>query len=255
MKVSYVCSGRLGNNLFQYFTAKLLTLLLGHTYVPVPVPDAVEMDDGMYLKFCSDPRAYEHLKEYNIRLNGFFQYDTLLLKHRETLLDMAALDNDIIYQNQPDLPPLLRYKDIFSRGHKCEPNSVTLHLRLDDFIHNIYNSEVLPLSYYQSILDSADYSKVYIVCQPPRTDWERAYIKSFDKYAPLILSGELLDDIAALMHSDMLILSNSTLSWMIYYVASNIKKAYVPQTHFHSGQKLTIWRDTDVLVEVDLKRN
>jgi len=254
--VSYNCVGRLGNNLFQYFTAKLIGILFGHTYVTERPKNAFVINDSYYIQMCKtygESHPYDMLRGKDIYLDGYFQYDTLLIRYRKQILDASEKDNDVLIYKQDDLPEHLRYADIFSKNTTVTDRSVTVHLRLDDFNGH---GEVIPAHYYIDLLDSMSFDTLYIVCKPPTKEWEEKYLEHFAKYAPVYRKQTLLEDICTLSHSVRLLLSNSTLSWIIYYInRNNIRQAFVPHTHFHSHQHLLSYREYDIVYDVKLNKH
>ena len=252
--ISYMRQGRLGNNLFQYLTCKLFGVMFGHSYVVYRPENSIVLDDSFYIHLCNnyikDATQFSWLRNTNIYLEGYFQYDTLLMLYRDTLLEQVRTDNDVLIYSQSDLPSGLRYNEIIKENVSASPNTVTVHLRLDDFNYN-NNPDIVPPDFYTSILDTLTFDTLFVVCKKPTMDWEIKYLITLQKYNPVYKDQTLLEDIKTLLGSSCLLLSNSTLAWIVYYIdQNNIKQAYIPDTCFHSHQRMTTYRETDVLREV-----
>ena len=63
-------------------------------------------------------------------------------------------------------------------------------------------------------------SKLYIVCDKIKYDWEIKYIEYFKKWNPILLQEDLIHDIALIRDSNILIHSNSTLCWIISFLSN-----------------------------------
>jgi hypothetical protein len=130
---------------------------------------------------------------------------------------------------------------------------------LDDFLHiNLLGepgktSDILPPSYYTDILEKMSRdakSKLYIVSDKLREDWEKAYVKIFDPWSPIMVHDDIKSDFALMRDCPTLIHSNSTLCWIASFFCDKDKTRYIPRTYFYSNQSLEKIEETDTFLVV-----
>jgi hypothetical protein len=93
----------------------------------------------------------------------------------------------------------------------------------------LYNPEQL-----KDIIRNIKYDKLYIVCNTPKSDWEKEYISEFDDLNPTIISGLLGDDFDFLLKAKKLVTSASTLSWMAALLG-NADEVHIPYNTYYGG--------------------
>jgi hypothetical protein len=261
---------RTGNILFQYLICKQLGLQYGHTYIPYEDIPSMSEDTLIYatdtnihellnmtdhnkdrLLNMTDEIQVQNIRQKNIICNGFFQKSEYYIKDREHLLNILYNTDDYwIYKNKKEY-----IRDFLYSSHSLQLQSddIVISLRLDDFIQMpCPTSDIIPPQYYMNILETnrTSFSKVYIVCDMIRHDWEHKYLEFFQKWNPILLQKDLQHDCALIRESPYLIHSNSTLCWFMSFVANKPKIRYIPKTHFYAGQSLNEIESTDQLTNV-----
>lgn len=252
--ISFLPQGRTGNNFFQYITCKLIELLFkNHKYTYdsnlIKEKDHIILDETLYKELTesedihSDPKFFK-LKETNILCEGYFQIDTLLIKHRYELLNIFDISDDIFenYIGYTDKKSLKVNTYLRSSSDiKIKDNDIVISLRLGDYYYNNNNpgnsTSVIHPYYYLNILKNLSFDKVIIVCDKIKETWEKNYIRFFDKYKPILIQGSLENDCAILRNCKRLIHSNSTLCWFMSYMSHKVER-YIPNYSFADTQKL-----------------
>src|SRR6185437_2176763 len=249
--VTFVPQGRTGNLMFEYLACKLVQVLSNGKYKYSSPSKTVDIsrfkiiEEQNYSKLLNELETSNTLlvvDEQSLLLKGYFQLGDNLVKHRSKLLEHFA-DINIIDDSWPSSNGETYFKDFLHAKHdyNIKPKDITISLRLDDFIQlPCPTSDILPPSFYLDILEEQEFDNLYIICDIRREEWERQYLKFFDKWNPIIRdSNSLLMDCAALRDAPRLIHSNSTICWIMSYLSTiPNKKRYIPFTHFYSNQKL-----------------
>lgn len=102
--ITYTPKGRLGNNIFQYLTCKLLEILWkNHIYIDYfsispnkgPIVQFTDEDFNALIAGKLDNTRFE---EVNIMCDGFFQKSVQFVKHREMLLSLTQSDDCFIHK-------------------------------------------------------------------------------------------------------------------------------------------------------------
>jgi len=179
--------------------------------------------------------------------------------YRKVLIDVFKTSDDYWYDRTCRK---IYIKDFFTASHKQElsPNDVVMSLRLDDFFHLECigepgrTSDILPSSYYTDILEKIPRdakSKLYIVSDKLREDWERAYVKIFDPWSPIMVQGDIMSDFALMRDCPTLIHSNSTLCWIASFFCDKDKTRVIPRTYFYDNQVLEKIEETDTFLVVN----
>lgn len=243
--------GRTGNILFAYLTAKLVELKYGHKYVTSDLlqPDAFVISESNIEEVLENPPS--EIYEKDVHCKGYFQKSDFFIKYRKELLDILYNTNDVWVENGNTT----HVRDFFHSTHKYKlrENDIVMNLRLDDFIQMpCPTSDIIPPSHYMNILENYKFgfNQLYIVCDRIRHNWEREYLKFFDKWNPILIQENILHDCAIMREAPILIHSNSTLCWLMSFFAKNSKTRYIPRTNFYAGQKLGVIEDTDTMIEV-----
>lgn len=247
--------GRFGNQLFVYLTSKLFTYKFGHKYV-----SREQINSNDYF-IVNEENIEDFLDEkidvnQNILLSGFFQKSKYFVKYRKELIKLVyeASNNDYFLLNNQKF----FIKDyLINSKHKFElnKNDVVMSLRLDDFIqYPCKTSDILPPQYYMEILSNISFpSKLYIVCDKIRHDWEFKYIEYFKKWNPILIQEELINDIALMRDCNNLIHSNSTLCWIISFLSNKEKRVipFTPKIHMNQNQVLEKIENKDILNHIN----
>jgi len=235
-------SARTGNVIFQYLACKAVGLVTGHTYITFESMQSTDyelVDEDAIIDIIHGKR---HITK-DIILDGYFQ-NSEIFKNREQILNSIHSDTWIFEDR------IVSMRDFLEATHTYDlTNAVVISLRLDDFIqYPCPTSDIIPVQFYTNILETLHFEKLIIICDITQTEWEKEYIKHFSKWNPIYQFNTLLFDCAVMRDADILIHSNSSLSWIMSFLRS--KKRYIPQTHFYGGQHLNQIEDSDELYDV-----
>ncbi len=270
-----IANARTGNILFQYLFCKRLSLAFGHKYVPIEDCDqsfgpanSITITDANAAEILSasasgsgSDTVYESIRTKNIVCEGFFQRSEYYVPVRAELLAVMKqdADNDSLFGSTNTKQSI---REFLNAPNKIPISNrdVVISLRLDDFIQlPCPTSDIVCPTFYTDILESMrfdrsmQFDRLFIVCDKIRHDWERAYLRFFDKWSPILVQGSLLDDAALMRDAPTLIHSNSTLCWFMSFLDTNTnsKRRYIPKTNFYGGQSLdAICPSTDRLIHV-----
>lgn len=227
---------RTGNCIFQYLTCKLFSLLQGHTYIPLESfvgTDPIIITDKNFIEMLKNPE----IKTKDLYCDGFFQISEPFIQNRSALLASLQDCKDIWYEGSV-VKTIAEFLCTPSPV-KIGPRDVVLSLRLDDFIQlPCPTSDIISPTFYTNILETMFFEKLYIVCDRLRHNWEHKYLEYFAKWSPIMIQGTLLSDAAMMRESHTLLHSNSTLCWIMSYLASEPKQRIIPRTYFYRGQNL-----------------
>jgi len=267
---SKISSARTGNVLFQYLFCKLLTLKFGHQYVALE-DDTPQKNYSLNVDVVTitDENAAEYLEKEeipsHILLNGYFQNSKYYIENRMALLGMIhnSQDNWIYIENRFDVSTQklnlihkrVFIRDFFNCGHTVDLkySDVVVSLRLDDFYQApCEKSDIIPPSHYLDILEKVvlPESRVFILCDKLRYQWEVNYVGRFSKYNPILIQADLMHDCAVMRDCSVLLHSNSTLCWIMSFFSTAKLMRVIPNTRFYSTQKLEKIEDTDFLYQV-----
>jgi hypothetical protein len=206
----------------------------------------------------------------HIFCDGYFQQSDFYIPLRDRLIEILYQDSNTDYwiQENGNLFSIFSFlthsSHILFQEHEQNQNQIqtqtqtqeiVLNLRLDDFIQlPCPTSDILPPSYYLSILDSigpSNIHKIWIVCDTIRHAWEKKYLEYFEHYCEkyaieiILLQNTLTEDCATMRDCPILIHSNSTLCWIMSFLSRNPKKRYIPNTLFYPSQSLKMIELTD----------
>jgi hypothetical protein len=226
MQVTYDKMGRFGNNLFQYFAAKIIEKIYGIENKS-HCGNVKTLDDNQWEELCLYYMENNTPMEQDcdtFHLHGFFQISNVFNYFRDFLKELV--------ENDPTLTHL-----------KCDlkeypgNNDVVIHIRLDDYMHEYHNTEIIHPSYFTNILDNLVYDKLYIVSDHIRHEYEHRYIKYFEKYNYIHITGTHIEDFNFIRNSNRIISSSSTFCWIAAFL-SNAEEIHVPHVPGHGHAKM-----------------
>lgn len=246
MSISYFVSGRFGNNLFQYFATKVLGKILNKEYVfnnsskpltrdsdnnKIKVSNITEIDEEEFNNIIERIFNNNHsndMIEGDIYVIGFFQTQTWITLYKGYIQSLFIEENMDKINNEYSI------SDIVKSVNKINPikdDVLIVHLRLDDFLHNIYNSEVIhPDSIIEKIKEIKDINKVIFICDKLRMRWEISYINYLKNNIKncIIASNSLLTDFGIVYKAKNLMLCRSTLGWIAGILSTENKRNWFP---------------------------
>jgi hypothetical protein len=140
---------------------------------------------------------------------------------------------------------------------------VVVHIRLDDFIHEGHNSEIIhPNFYINELKKFTSPTNCWIVIDELKNEYEKNYINYIIKQCDLIQfelkQSSLLDDWNTIRNASYVISSNSTYSWTACYFNDKAKTIVYPcsNNNPNSTQVLkmfdSVWR-TEFVDTIDYR--
>lgn len=239
---------RTGNKFIQYLTCKLIGHLFGHVYSPALVEESITVNEEDFDRILAE-RPY-YLSFVNIRIKGLFQRSEWFVPYRQVLLDMvyAKYNRDYWVAEKP-----VFVKELLAdqpSAVSVDKDTLFLSLRLDDFMHYPWHTKTdIPYpSYYTDLLRKLTFTKLYIICDTIRHDWEIEYLKAFAPWNPVLLQESFAHDCSLLRNCQRLIHSNSTLCWVMSFLSRGKKERYIPNTRHYPEQCLEAIEDGDVVL-------
>jgi hypothetical protein len=215
-------TGQFGNCMFQYAFARLHAEI-NHinlvTHGPLELPatkltqytepskkGVVSITDEMYHKHrLQNGSSVIFLDpEYDYTFNGYFQDADIFNKH----IDLVRSFFDIQYPT-PSI------------------NKALVLIRLGDFIHSGYNSEIIHFNWYKNILNNLNREKIFSVTSnglsrsPSSKEQEEKYLKEFvqEKDTFLASDKDLAKEFLEVMEYQTIICSNSTWAWWACFLS------------------------------------
>lgn len=162
-KVAVDGRGRFGNNLIQYFAVKVFCSLFGSTYVlhkeELHQPQLMTEIQFLRLLLSKTPPQLTN----DVFLEGFFQDISFLSRERMFIKALfSRMNADVINYHHYEKKMVIKNL-IIDVTEKPGPNDLVLHLRLDDFMHQGYNSNILDVQYYIHAVLECEPSKREII--------------------------------------------------------------------------------------------
>jgi hypothetical protein len=174
---------------------------------------------------------------------GFYQHDLIYLNHKQQIIDFVGnhpehyILTDSIKSGDKNNEKFF-VKDIFSTPtgfNKIYKN--VLHIRLEDFVTHGFYLPVNRITYLLTEIigdDKNNLDKICIVCNKIKTTFENIYMITLTHFLEknnieyVIESNDVLTDYYIMKEAELLICSNSTLSWCAALLSDKIKKCYFP---------------------------
>ena len=224
--------GRLGNALFRYFAISiLLTFNYSHQYGGLKKrPQRLRVvKEGQFLQYLNNPYK---LQNEDFILTDFYQSNEIINYKKEIILFMKSHLEHKIY-NFPLEEFLI--KDIINSPNNLPIYMIVLHLRLEDFVNN---KEFIPyqnfLKLFEEIKDTLINKEIGIVLNKPKTNFEIDYLQNIKQWFRenniifKVESNSILIDFHIMKNAQILICSNSTISWCAAFLSEKIEKCYMP---------------------------
>ena len=188
-------------------------------------------------------------------IEGYFQISQPLNKHRERIINLLKKDTRL---HLPITRSGATIKDILDAESpiKLLPTDIVLHIRLGDYREANLVIDPAP---QLAILRSCS-GRLIIVCQTPKTDAERNYLRLFEEFHPIIQHGTELEDFATLRAANRILVSNSTFSWFAAWLGAATERwipvptfndlgAIDPTDHMYTAAKGYSIQDLDIPIE------
>jgi hypothetical protein len=253
--ITYRPEGRLGNNLFQYMTCKLLEHESNGTHAYIDYIHFLLQGLPSIQYTDADFQANAPLQQSHIICNGYYQRSSRFVANRDYLRSIIPLSTDLFIHKLADVGEIRidsthykRYpiRELFAATPTCslQPGDLVLSLRLDDFMGQ---SDLVPPSFYIQLLTQIPHKRVVILCDTLRHDWEKAYVQQLGPCT--LVQGRVQSDFACMRQAERLIHSNSTLCWLAGFFGQASKR-WIPRTFRYGGQELLEIGPTDEVIPV-----
>jgi hypothetical protein len=241
MSISHhVGGGRFGNNLFKYFATKVIGKYTNKTYRHNYRSCNHFINDSTYkqaYEYCvKNPNSLEG----DIFLDGYFQTDFWVVKEREFLNSLMTIENTDKFNDEYCIKDIAEALKNFDKSMFGD-NTLTVHIRLDDFFHKNENSEVLDpdflRDYISNVMTENNFTKCVFIVDELRKEWEKKYMdKLLSIPNSLKITNDLLTDFCILFYSPNLMVCRSTFAWAASACSIYNKKIWLPlkqNTHSH----------------------
>ncbi len=230
MNISYRIDGRFGNNLFQYFATKIIQhICLNKGYKLTynfnsQSQNSIIIKDLDYLSYLNDEEQLEKLKDKNIYLDGYFQYDCHIIKYKEYIRSIFSIDNTEKINHKTTISDICQTIKDHAYYSEMLSNSIVIHIRLDDFFnerivvkHDCYIDTV------QKLLSRSKnkFNKFTIVVDKLKYPLEHMYIMNLVND---LKKHNLLIDIE---NNDNMLIDFAKLYWAKYFISSNSTFSYL----------------------------
>lgn len=257
MKISYKVSGRFGNNLFQYIAMKVIQNELSKkdTFVEyvynTPLKNAFVVTDDNFFNILED---ISPLINKNVYLDGYFQFDTHIIKHKGYI--NAAINSYNSEYINDNIKVSYLANQLKENIYEFNPKDYVIHLRLDDFIGD--RIVMKPEMYIDVISSLNKGSHLVIVVDKVKYPWEIEYVRMIHEYATkvkgfnvTVSSGDdMFKDFCKLYYAQNLISSNSTFSYLAGLLGKH-KYTFCPVNTIYSHQYISKFDENTVSKEVE----
>jgi len=184
-KVAVDGRGRFGNNLIQYFAVKIFCkYFTNYKYVlhKNDLSNPITITETQFYKCLENGQQIIALSNADIFLEGFFQDISFLSKHRDFIKTLYTVNNNNII-NYHHYEKKMVIKDLIIRikdEDKPGSHDLVMHLRLDDFIHQGHNSNILDVNYYiEAVVESncdKKWNTIWIVVDKLNNEFDKKYV-------------------------------------------------------------------------------
>jgi hypothetical protein len=250
--IKVVLKGRMGNQLFQFAHAWILSKKKRTSMVVRPISVS-----GYRLNFFSLPilggglpsrvllflqniiwnifpahkkitenscfyRFAEPGEEKNIEVEGFFQDGRAFVPYQKELKKIYKVKKKLFHT----------FKKKY--GHLLNQKNLVLNLRIADdyktaFFEEINSNGLLPLDWYSNTLNQIDFSQFDNLIVIADNIEEAKTKLNLEKYSPLYIDDNIVTDFLFLLTGDCLIIPNSSFSWWGAFLNDRPnKKVYAP---------------------------
>jgi hypothetical protein len=257
MKISYKPLGRFGNNLFQYIALKLVQHEVSKkdTFVEyvynTPLENAFVVTDDNFFEILKDVSP---LLNKNVYLDGYFQFDTHIIKNKDYINTVINSYNSEYINNHIKVSFLAN--QLSQNKYEFNLKEYILHLRLDDFIGD--RIVMKPDMYIDIISSLPEGTSLIIVVDKLKAPWEIEYVRMIHEYATKVKGmnvtissdDDMFKDFCKLYYSENLISSNSTFSYLAGLLGTH-KYTWCPVNTIYSHQKISKFDENTVSKEVE----
>lgn len=178
-----------------------------------------------------DPRMQDFYKHETV-VQGYFQNSEPLVMYRDRIIAAFKDDTRLHF---PITHSKATIKDLLYTPSPIELGStdVVMHIRLGDYREAKWVIDPAPqLAILRKIRRAELTTRIIIVCQAPKTDAERNYLKLFEEFHPIIQSGTEVEDFAVLRSANRILVTNSSFSWAAAWLGAAAER-WIPEPTFN----------------------
>lgn len=203
--------GRLGNIMFQIATTYGLAAKYGDVaqfkWQPYfDLPERSTRPENFFVQPDGNNNVLNIEFKRNLCIAGFFQRHEYFDHIKEKLIN-----------------------EVFKVPQDWQPNTIAVHVRRGDFVHDPINFPMQPVSYYMQALEALDYKNKEVVFCSDDLGWCR---QNFP-FAVFREKTQALDDIFFMANADAVVMSNSTFSFWGAYLSTRERPVYFPLHWFN----------------------
>ena len=229
MSISYNIGGRFGNNLFQYFATKVIAKYTNKKYVY----------NNKFSYIISDNNfedIYESIKSNNsieedIYLCGYFQTTFWINNEKEYIQSLLNIKNEDRINENYTIKDIVIALESFN-NNIIDNDELVVHIRLDDFYHQGYNSEVIDPLYLKDYILTLmkDFKKCRFVVDHLKKDWEKEYMTTLLTIPNSVaMTNSILEDFSLLFYSKNVVLCRSTFGWIATSISPHNIRVWFPE--------------------------
>jgi hypothetical protein len=198
--------GRLGNIMFQIATTYGLATKYGDVaefrWQPYfDLPERSSRPDNIFVQPQGDNSVMDIKYARNLNIVGFFQRHEYFDHIKQRLIS-----------------------EIFKVPEDWQPNTIAVHVRRGDFVHDPKNFPMQPKEFYMEALEKLDYKTKQVVFCSDDIPW----CKMNFPFASFREHTSALDDIFFMANCDAVVMSNSTFSFWGAYLSMRQRPVYFP---------------------------
>jgi GR25 family glycosyltransferase involved in LPS biosynthesis len=235
----------MGYNSLGYFKHTIvLECLKSNQYINkengegIYVKNTIQLDDKNFFNMF-----YKKLENYNVYMDGFFQFGYNYLKYKTYILNYIETHKHTHFI-QTDRNEQFLMRDLIDDLPIEKQYDIAIHIRLNDFngLPDFIEVEHY-LNLFDSMVGAFDGKKICLVYQPVVSFNDYQYIATCAEWfksrtIPLAFeSNSLLVDFNIMKQAKILVCSMSTLSWTAAYLSKHIQMCYMPNYNFYATER------------------
>jgi hypothetical protein len=241
MIFNFVIRGRLGNAIFRYMACVILCLYYDGEY-SINNNQNQNCNDELFTEIVNSIIHKKNKINITSDLNmiAYYQQDEIYKLNKESIINFIIKNPSHYVLTDGFMAGDCNYEKFYMVDIINTPIAFNkkyknvLHLRLEDFVTcNLY----LEKERITDLLDKNIISdELCIVCKKLNTEFEFNYIDYIIDYLKnndikfFIEHNDVLTDFYIMKEAELLICSNSTLSWCAAFFSKNIKKCFFPNS-------------------------
>jgi hypothetical protein len=231
MSISYKVGGRFGNNLFQYFATKVIGKYTNKTYTYNKNFEKVITDNTFQNTYNSLISNNLIIKE-DITLEGYFQTTEWINKEKNYIQSLLTINNEDRINDQYLIKDIVEELNNFN--YSIKEDELIVHIRLDDFYHQGYNSEIVDScflkEYILDLMSTHKFINITFISDSLRHTWEYEYMKNLLEIPnSKLLNNTLLKDFSLIYYSKNIVLCRSTFGWISSLISLTINNIWFPE--------------------------